>query len=65
MPCRNSVLIDSKEWENLLAQAKAQNFDSLTFLQAINESQDALNKAANLSLLADQLLYRLLGGKND
>ncbi len=53
---------DDESWASLLKTAAEKNFDFTSFLQTISETRDALNRAANIGLLTDQMLYKMMGG---
>ncbi|MBQ6529137.1 MAG: DNA polymerase III subunit delta, partial [Clostridia bacterium] len=56
---------EDESWRQLLETAHQNHFDSRNFLNTVCETRDALIRSANLSLLIDQMLYKLSGGTND
>lgn len=55
----NNVIIDDRNWLNLLEKAKSHNFNSINFLKIVIETKDALKTNTNLLLLVDQFIYKL------
>ena len=53
---------DDDSWNQLHRLADENNFDYTGFLQTISETRDALRRAANITLLTDQFLYKMMGG---
>ena len=53
---------DDESWSSLLKTAADKNFDFTSFLQTISETRDALNRSANIGLLTDQMLNKMMGG---
>ena len=60
----NNKSVDDDNWTDLLEKAHDNDFDSVRFLTAVSQARDALIRSANLSLVIDQLLYRISGGDN-
>ena len=58
----NNKSVDDDSWTDLLEKAHDSDFDSVRFLTAVSQARDALIRSANLSLVIDQLLYRISGG---
>lgn len=59
------IKINDDSWTNLLTLAQENKFNSRNFLETISETKDALIRATNLSLLIDQMLFKLSGGIHD
>ena len=53
---------DDESWTALLNMAKEKNFDFTAFLQTVSLARDGLRRSANVGLLTDQMLYRMMGG---
>ena len=51
-----------EEWNSLLNKAHEKQLDGALYLEAVSAARTALKKAANMLLLADQLMYKLSGG---
>ena len=51
-----------EEWNGLLEKAHEKELDGALYLEAVSAARTALKKAANMLLLADQLMYKLSGG---
>lgn len=58
----NNAVIDDESWTALLNKARERNFNSRNFLETVSETRDALIRSANLALLGDQMLCKLLQG---
>ena len=54
--------IDDESWQKLLKLVDESGYDVTGFLQTIAETRDALRRSANLNLLVDQMLYKMMGG---
>ena len=57
-----NIRIDDETWDGLLEKAGQSGFDSQKYLLAVSQTRDALEKQANLPLLTDQMLYKMIGG---
>ena len=51
-----------EEWNKLLQKAHEKKMDGPLYLEAVSAARTALKKSANMLLLADQLMYKLIGG---
>ena len=54
--------IDDETWTSLLNKARENNFRSENYLLTVSETKDALAAGANVPLLIDQMLYKMIGG---
>ena len=54
--------IEDESWQKLLKLVTDSEYDVTGFLQTISETRDALRRSANLNLLVDQMLYKMMGG---
>ena len=54
--------LDDETWMALLRKARENNFRSETYLLTVSETKDQLVTGANVPLLIDQMLYKMIGG---